>query len=589
MLARASALALLVLLGTAAAAPAHDPVARMAQAPLNDLVALGQGPGDVPDPAPILKAEGPAPALAPRAQCGPGSKPEPDIQGRVPAGAAADGLHCNLSVIAHQGVSGGFKVFDYVDTRGNACAFYDTALVFPANAFNLDSKSVGVAVLDMRDPAKPVQTATLTEPAMLSPHESLALNERRGLLAAVSGNPSAYPGWVSIYDVSRDCRKPELQFSGPIARLGHESGFSEDGRTFWATGTAYRSITAIDVNDPKKPFVVWQGQSQSHGMTLSDDGNRAYLANPDTRFGDLTILDTSEIQARKPKPHTREISRTTWDRISIPQNAIPFTSKGVPYVLEFDEYNASTLDPSGDPDMVGAGRILDVSDERRPRIVSHLRLQINEPAEHEKFQNDPGADGPANGGGQGYAAHYCNLPTRVDPTIVACSFIVSGLRVFDISEITKPKEVGYFVAPSEARVENQGQASNYAMSSPAFVPERREIWFTDATSGFYALRVAPQAWPRAGATAKPRQRRVCSGRRRFPAHVRAPRGTRIRSASATLGGKRIRTRRRGRTVTVPVDLRRYRRTAIRLTIRVRLTNGRAIVSRRLYHPCTRRA
>jgi hypothetical protein len=584
------ALSLLTLLLAATAAIGHEPTARIAQmTPPNDLLALGQGPGDVPDPAPIVKPPAPPIRPVPRAECGPGSKPEPDIQGRVPAGAAADGLHCNMSVISHHGDAGGFKVFDYVDTQGRPCAFYDTALVFPVNAFNLNSDSLGVAVLDMANPAKPVQTATLTEPAMLSPHESLALNERRGLLAAVSGNPSAYPGWVSIYDVSKDCRSPELQFSGPIARLGHESGFSEDGRTFYATGTAYRSITAIDVNDPKKPFVVWQGQSQSHGMTLSDDGNRAYLANPDTRFGDLTILDTSEIQARKPNPHTREISRITWDRISIPQNAIPFTSGGVPYVLEFDEYNASTLDPSGDPDMVGAGRIIDISDERNPRIVSHLRLQVNEPEEHKKFQNDPGADGPANGGGQGYAAHYCNIPTRTDPQLVACSFIVSGLRLFDISEITKPKEIAYYVAPAKAKPENQGQASNYAMSQPAFVPERREVWFSDATSGFYALRVAESVWPEGTSTTRSAPKgRTCSGRRRFDAHVVAPRGRRIRSATATLGGKRVKTRRRGRTVIVPVDLRRFSRTRIRLVIRVRLRGGRTIVSRRLYHPCTKR-
>jgi len=51
----------------------------------------------------------------------------------------------------------------------------------------------------------------------------------------------------------------------------------------------------------------------------------------------------------------------------------------------------------------------------------------------------------------------------------------------------------------------------------------------------------------------------------------------------------VRTRRRGRVVTVPVDLRGRRRAAVRLVIRVRLRGGRTIVSRRLYHPCVRRA
>jgi hypothetical protein len=125
-------------------------------------------------------------------------------------------------------------VLRYVDAHGRACAFYDTALLFPVNALKLD----------MSDPAHPVQTDMLTELPMLSPHESLNLNPRRGLLAAVLGNPSTYPGLVSIYDVRQDCRHAVLQSTRPVARLGHESGFSPDGRTFWATGTAVEAITA---------------------------------------------------------------------------------------------------------------------------------------------------------------------------------------------------------------------------------------------------------------------------------------------------------------------------------------------------------
>jgi hypothetical protein len=516
----------------------------------------------------------------PRAKCGTGSKPEPDIQGRVPAGSATDGLWCNMALVAHQGVAGGFKVFDYVDTQGHECAFYDTALVFPANAFNLNSSSLGVAVLDMTNPAKPVQTDSLTEPAMLSPHESVNLNTKRGLIAAVSGNPATYPGYVSIYDAHKDCRHPELQSSGPLARLGHESGFSEDGKTFYATGTAYKSITAIDVTNPKSPHVVWQGAEQSHGMTLSNDGNRAYLANPDVQFGDMIILDTSEIQARKPNPHTREISRITWDRISIPQNAIPFTSNGKRYVLEFDEYNASTLDPSGDPDAVGAGRIIDITDERKPRIVSHLRLQVNEPAAHKAFANDPGADGPANGGGQGYAAHYCNIPTRVDPKLVACSFIVSGLRLFDISNLTKPKEVAYYVAPTQAKPENQGQASDYAMSKPAFVPERHEIWFSDATSGFYALRVADSVWPK-NATGG-----ACMRPTKIGFKLHRVEGTRVVRVEAFVNGKRA-LRRTGHDIR-RIELSGLKRTG-KLNVRIVATHntGSKVVSTRAWVGCSK--
>ena len=120
--------------------------------PLNDLLALGQGIGQKPAKVAIATRAEPPFVATPRAQCGPGSKPEPGIQGRVPAGSASDGLHCNVYLIAHQGTSGGFKMLRYIDPAGHECAFYDTALLFPVNALKLDTSSAGVAVLDMSTP-----------------------------------------------------------------------------------------------------------------------------------------------------------------------------------------------------------------------------------------------------------------------------------------------------------------------------------------------------------------------------------------------------------------------------------------------------
>jgi hypothetical protein len=205
----------------------------------------------------------------------------------------------------------------------------------------------------------------------------------------------------------------------------------------------------------------------------------------------MLILDTRQIQARRSDPQAREVSRLTWASASIPQNAIPFTVHGKPYMLEFDEYTAATLNPSASPDAVGAARIIDISNEQQPRVIANQRLQVNQPADHHAAAGDPGAMSPV----QGYAAHYCNLSSRVDPKVVACSFIASGLRVFDISRLTSPKEIAYFVAPTKAAVENGFQASDFVMSQPALVPSRREIWFSDGTSGFYAVRVSKAVWP----------------------------------------------------------------------------------------------
>jgi hypothetical protein len=254
------------------------------------------------------------------------------------------------------------------------------------------------------------------------------------------------------------------------------------------------------------------------------------------------------------------------------RDALPFTSHGHPYVLEFDEYNAATLDPSGDPNEVGAGRIIDIADEKKPRIVSYLRLQINEPEEHAKYGDDPGAQGE-NGGAQGYAAHYCNLSSLVDPKLVACSFIASGLRLFDISNVTAPKEVGYYVAPTQPKPENQGEASAYAMSQPAFVPERHEVWYSDGTSGFYALRVTDAAWPAASTRCR---------RARFT--VRLPKGTKVKRVRSGRG-RVTRKRRHGRRLRVTVRFAKPVRHGARVHLTVRLRDGRALRRTRRVRAC----
>jgi hypothetical protein len=567
---RAAAIAIAVCFTMAAPAAAQGPFG-----PLNDLAALGQGEGQTPDAVPVQKNPEPPFRATPRATCGPGDRPEPGIQGRVPADSATDGLRCNVTQVAHQGNSGGFRVWRYIDTKGHECAFYDTSLLFPLSALRFDFDSPGVAVLDMSDPSNPKQTDTLTELPMLSPHESLNLNTKRGLLAAVLGNPATYPGLVSVYDASQDCRHPKLRSTQLLARYGHESGFSTDGKTFYAAGTGTQSITAIDVTDPTAPFPVWQGNVLSHGMSLSPDGNRLYVA--DALGGNMAILDVSEIQARKENPQVREVSRVTWTNATIPQNAIPFTKHGHRYVLEFDEYSSG--------DEVGAAHIIDIGDETQPRVVANLRLQVNQPKEHAEAANDPGAFSPV----QGYGAHYCNIPTRVDPNVVACSFINSGLRVFDISKIRKPKEIAYFVSPTRSRAENGTQASDFAMSQPAIIPKRHEVWYTDGTTGFYVLRVDKAVWPRTPKTIvrrHPGRRHRCRSRRSFAVHVRLPAGSRASAIRARLGGRRVKARQRGGYVRLRANLRRFGKRTVRLKVRVKLADGRTLRDVRTYHPCT---
>jgi hypothetical protein len=346
----------------------------------------------------------------------------------------------------------------------------------------------GTHVLDMSDPARPVETDRLVTPAMDSPHESLALNEKRGLLAAGMGSPATAPGIVDVYDISSDCRHPVLQSSTPLGILGHESGFSPDGRTLWISTTAQPGVTAIDVSNPRLPSVVWHDMTYTfHGMSLNADGTRLYGADLGAVAG-LAILDVSQVQRRVANPVVRQVSHLTWPEVSIPQNSVPVTIKGHKYLVEFDEYARNTSSAPTDP--VGAARLINIDDERKPRVVSTMRLEVNQPSARATSQkDDPGAQYPV----QGYAAHYCAVPRTTDPTLVACSFILSGLRVFNIADPLHPREVAYFNKPAPNTLPLISGA--FAMSAPSFDLASHQVWYADGDSGFYAVRLTNGAWP----------------------------------------------------------------------------------------------
>jgi hypothetical protein len=498
------------------------------------------------------------------------------MQGRVPAGST-DGYTCNTELVGREGKSGGFKVQRFVDKAGHECAFYDTTLLFPTNIEHLSDQPTGVAVLDMADPSKPVRTDTLLTPAMQTPHESLLVNEKRGLLAATMGNPLFYPGFVDVYDVNEDCRHPALQSSLPVGLLGHESGFAPDGNTFYATSISSGNVTAVDLTDPKLPVIVWTGNYRSHGLTISEDGNRAYVA---AQSG-LIILDVSEVQARKPNPQVTEVSSLTWDTLTIPQVAVPVTIDGKPYLVEIDEFSTAAEGgplPASNGPRVGAGRIIDISDEKAPKVISDFRLEVHQPENRAEIAGDPGAFSPA----QGYGGHYCAVPQRVDPGIVACSFIVSGLRVFDIRDPYHPKELAYYVAP-EGPASSSDQPSNYAMSSPAFVPERREIWYSDGNTGFYAIRVAKGVWPFSEAGADTLGAGHCTDTRKFSFRLHHGPGTRVVRVRVFVNGK-LKLRRSGRDIQ-RITLRRLPRKRFKVRIVATHSNGSRLVSTRTYRGC----
>ncbi len=512
-----------------------------------------------------------------RASCGLGSSPETGIQGQVPAadrasGRSAEGYSCNLERVGQWQGPGA----TYVNPSYGRCAYMGTK----------SQSRMGVQVVDVADPARPVRTAQLQSPGMLGTWETLRVDEERGLLVgAFAGGPGGSGlGALDVYDIAGDCAKPKLLnsiadgLSAPQATSSaHEGGFSPDGRTYWLAAGYDGQLTAVDLADPARPRTlgVFRTSAGNHGFGFSADGRRMYVALQSTdpvRPNGLQVLDVSEVRDREPGAQVREVGRVTWP-VSDGANgqmAAPVTYDGRPYVVFVDESSQ------------GSARIIDVLDEERPRVVSKLRLEIQMPDKEALRNQDDGADGLFN-----YDAHYCTPDRRVDPTALACGMFQSGVRVFDIRDPRKPREIAYFNPPAQVGKgaaelpgsEHAGdptadRRTDFCTSPPRFV--RAELWVTCQDNGFQVLRFTNGAYPIAEA-APAAAPRTCVSRRVLT--VRVPR--RLRGARATFAGQTLAVR-SGR---VRIDLRGRPRGTYRLTITGRTPSGRPSKTTRRYRTC----
>jgi hypothetical protein len=462
-----------------------------------------------------------------RAACAPHDHPESGLQGQVPAplrkvGGFA-GFNCNLELVGQsRGDGAGWQNVFYSDRSGHVCSYYDTSPIATGRTHT------GVVVVDATDANHPVPTAYLASPAMVDPLESLKVNARRQLLAAVDSITGTGGPMIELYDISADCRFPRLlsptRPQGSAAPQdpvrGDEGSFSPDGLTYYATNLRGGLIYPIDVSDPQRPRVLAEWSmpfnQRTSGLSTSEDGNRAYL----TLFGHgsaapargrpsldngVIIADVSDVQARRVNPQIKVISTLLWGDGSASHQTIPLRIDGKAYLIATDQGGSGVANGDGWTAACRAGlpawsmaRIIDIEDERNPTIAAKLALEVNDPKNCGEVLPDlTGLSGFT------YDNHYCSVDNQQNATTLACASFESGVRVFDIRNPSHPKEIAYFVPPS-VTTPGPGSWNNRAAATGRPDHCSAQIRLDAATStlmttcqdnGFLALKFASGVWP----------------------------------------------------------------------------------------------
>jgi hypothetical protein len=459
------------------------------------LLTIGGG-AEGKKPAPPVPWSG----SVPQAECGPNDRTETGLQGQTTvaereSGLSAQGFNCNLELVGQfqgEGASYGAAWFD-------DCAYYGTANT-------PQQQHRGVVVVEASDPRHPQATAYLDARGMLEPWESLKVNKKRKLLGANKGPGGETDQYFAFYDIS-DCAHPKLLSDVEVlGHIGHAGEFAPDGMTYYGASLHVPGhVTALDISDPTDPKVLLINRSFEfifHDIAFSEDGTRMYGAQfprPGLPNG-LMIMDVSDIQYRRPNPQIRVISRLFWEDGGNAQVALPVTYHGRPHVIFTDERGAGGSGLAAKQAACAQGlpphgfaRIIDVSDETAPKTIAKLMLEVSDPANCVQVLNDPDR--------YSYSSHYCGVDKTKNPKLLACSWREGGLRVFDIRDPYRPREIAYYKAPARGtaflpgsifwRDTNGGdRTGDQTPSSVRFRKHKGEthLWFTTQDNGFQIVR-----------------------------------------------------------------------------------------------------
>jgi hypothetical protein len=317
----------------------------------------------------------------------------------------------------------------------------------------------GINVYDIREPTDPVLVASISHP--VAPHEMFL--------------------WADPAETDRALLYMSTPRTGTLAFNMYVADLSAEG------------LRAGQVQ-PLEEWWSWQtpvgfsgqpGDKRLHSMGVSADGNRAYLAY---LGGGMLVVDTSELASGAPGGQVRLVTpvenRVHWGDPGA-HSAVKVPGRDL--VLTTDEVYGDSLDVITGADHGcpwGWVRLVDVTDETRPAVVSEFRTEYNDPS----YCSTPEGIDPSNTLFTSYSAH--------NPTIAGdIAFVTwhsAGLRAISLSDPSNPTELGRFVPEPLPVVGTEDPAlsagrNKVVMWSYPIISDGL-IYVLDVRNGLYVLR-----------------------------------------------------------------------------------------------------
>jgi hypothetical protein len=394
-------------------------------------------------------------------------------------GRALRGYNCGLALVGRVALDGASANMAWA----GHCAYVATA-------------GTGINVIDVSDPTRPRVTATLHGSGSDLTIETIAAHEGNGRSVLVAGRygpaPLPVPAPMDIYDAT-DCAHPRLVTTFTFPENIHNLTISPDGNRVYAT----QPLQVLDIGDLAHPVLLGNLEEQisqsnvlqglglpvsylGHEAWTSPDGNILYLGGQTPTFSLFTIVDITGWPGRAPRVLSQVEGRGHSIRLA--------RMNGRTYALHSEESIVGPTAKGCVPEVLnpfgGAAQpwLSDVTDPRRPQMrISRLTLAINDPANCLRQVAD----------GENASVHYHDVDNPVHTRFAMASMWNAGLRIFDVRDPRRPKEVAYFNPGAWLRPSDDVLLDK-AWGHTRYDAKKGQIWFATQTGGFWVVELEPQ-------------------------------------------------------------------------------------------------
>ena len=359
------------------------------------------------------------------------------------------------------------KLVAHIDCPGGGQVWVDGSILYVGHM----RPPSGTTIVDVSDPRKPKTLGVVEVPTGWHSHKVRAKDgimivnhERFG-----QGGPESFSGGLAIYD-TKNPLAPKLISKWMTAGKGVHR-YDYDGRYAYISPTAEgytgNIVMILDLGDPASPREVGRwwipGQWTAGGEHYPWDDYVAPRCHHPIRMGDrlyvsywhhgLFILDISDLSRPKAIAHVNSspsFPHPTHTVLPIPQDL-----KGRRIMVVADE-DVAKLRPAP-PAFTW---IYDITEETNPLSISTFQVEGLDP---------DGAPQPQMMG--------CHQPSeRFTGSVIPFAWFAQGLRLVDIADPFRPKDVGHYVPDAQP-------GAPLASSNDVTIDDRGLIYLVDRVGG----------------------------------------------------------------------------------------------------------